>query len=406
MKGSPYWWAEFRGPNGATRKSTKVRNTEPSEHALAVAVSLEHAYLALVEHGDLSGLDKLVEYKVIDYSRVVELRSEAPVKPRRGPATIVEAAYAHEATKREELKAKADVKAGQDLRRHRADLDAFVAWLGTSSLAAMTRQRVLAYIDHLKEQGFAWSTRKHKLLLIRRAAQMAPHFGLQDTLTNALIDRRDEDEFTEIQAYDGPELYELVTTCFDRGESRIAIAAALMGYCGLRPSELARLLVGDYNPAQKVLRVGAQKRKNRASRRDLPLPATVAAWLDTFVAGRSPEEPLIRTHHPDGKVRGFEYFDLGKWWAERLRGLGCTRILSPKALRKTFVCIATWEARDIPERAIDLYMGHKIAGFTSVTNSAYLLRATSAMRVVAEGIEVVLSQSEKKVINFPDHSAA
>ena len=179
-----------------------------------------------------------------------------------------------------------------------------------------------------------------------------------------------------------------------------------MGFAGLRPSELIRLQARDWNRTDKFLRVGVRERKNVSSRRDLPLPQSVARLIHRQTQQMEPEEYLISVLHYPGRGkrkaigrRPLAGTDLPKWWRNQMEGLPAADkdkgeedlpVLPAKTLRKAWVSAAMWDL-DLPERLIDLYMGHKSPDLSPVTTGHYLSRVTRRLAEVAKAFQTLLA---------------
>ena len=204
-----------------------------------------------------------------------------PDKVALGPS-VLEAALAHPASQRE----REDYPA--DHARHSAAVGEYVKFAGSPLLRDLTVEKTALWAAELERQGLAFDTRRHSLLYLRRASSMAPSHGLHDVLSDLRIDRRSEP--VQIETIDLDGLRDLIKHA-KKEDDRWAAATALMGLMGLRPSEVARLKVG--NLKEGLLTVGAGKAKNATSRRVLPVPRIAKDMLAPMLKGKRDDDPLI-----------------------------------------------------------------------------------------------------------------
>jgi integrase len=315
---------------------------------------------------------------------------------KREAVTILAAARMHPSSHRETV---------DEAKRHTAAVEAFTTWAGTVRVEDLTAERAMAYVAHLQASGYCYDGRRHALLWLRRAARMAGGLGYADALTGLVLDRRGDDR-PAVEAWTFAELGQMVKAAARQDDQRLLAVVLLGGWCGLRDSEIYRLRCGDLDG--EVLAVAKRKAKNRASRRDIPLPPTVAAVLADLAAGQPDTAPLIRPGSQRTKRTrsdgAFCDHTFPRWfgravWGDRpatpralaaalvedpvqprpdrqLPGssrLGCLpalRRLPPKCLRKTFLSWAFRQGlnRDQAER----YAGHTLSGALPVSERHYL----------------------------------
>ncbi|HUV31982.1 MAG TPA: site-specific integrase [Devosiaceae bacterium] len=271
-----------------------------------------------------------------------------------------------------------------DYARCVAALERFQRQFGVTYVEDLTLDLVQRWLAYLRGCGYAWDTRRHYLLPVRRACKMAASLGLPDPLAGILLDRRADPP--EIPAWTLPQLCQAATAFGADPDPRPLAALAMGGFLGLRPSEICRAQVGDVvsDPAGAVLRIGLRERKNAQSRRDLPLPALVTQWLAPSLDGRSPQAPLV----PRPAGSGWIPESLGKWLQPMLTDAIGERH-PVKALRKSF---ATWMVvAGIEERHVEAYLGHLASRVAAVTTRHYLAAARAhELRPVAARMDALI----------------
>jgi integrase len=310
----------------------------------------------------------------------------------------IEGCYAaHPSTRREEAHSQADAV------RHRADLQRFLAWSQIRDQEDVTLDLVQSYVDHLVGQGFAWDTRRHGLLPIRRACQMGARLhGFADPLYKLRLDPRRATAIS-IEAFTLADLRralrwrgkwaetvtgeggkpETVARCYKMGNQERAVIL-LGGFHGLRSSEIYRIRAGDLQ--DDVLQVGLRERKTLAGRRDLPLAPTAVRILEKLAKGKKFGALLIRPDPvwPRSNDR-FSSSTFG-YWCSRWLPHATGRALQAKHLRKAFGNIAI--THGIDTRHIEAYLGHRAHNLASVTSAHYIIAAQAGeLRPVAKKIE-------------------
>ncbi|MBE7558248.1 site-specific integrase [bacterium] len=228
----------------------------------------------------------------------------------------------------------------------------------------MTLLLVLRYVSHLKAEGYSFYSRRHRLVMVRRATRMAASYGFADPLAGMVVDR--SEARAEPEAWTLEELITGLRALVEEKHERALAATALGGLLGLRSSEIFRVRVGDVGA--EVVRVGARERKNAASRRDLPIPRVVRPWLEALREGRrSPEAPLLLTRYR--RPGPFTADTFGHWLGPILARV-TGRALPPKCLRKTF---ATWALEaGLDEYRVEAWLGHRAGNVAGVTSRHYL----------------------------------
>lgn len=385
------WIADFRPLGGVLKQRRKVR-IDPKRHgrgdaagAKAFAAECER-YCRLLEQllplpADVDHAERI---GAITADQAANLRAKLPAGPA-SPApslewSIRQAAEAHPSTQRDMV---ADATRALTYLK---TLEDFGRFAGVSKVADLKLQDVLRWVEQLKKDGRTFDARRHRLLYLRRASRMAATVGLTDQLSGLRIDRRGDDE----DELEPPTLDELgVALRAAADDRRLQVAIALEAFLGLRPSECYRGLVGDLD--EDLVDVGKRKRKNRSSRRTLPLPPTLARWCHELAGEREATEPLLVTQH-HGKPGPFFENSYSRWLGSFLtEQLG--RPVQAKALRKSF---STWSRRRLDGRDVERFMGHQSAFLADVTSQRYLgPMAAEELRPAAKVIERVLRAALK-----------
>jgi len=263
--------------------------------------------------------------------------------------------------------------------RHARDLAAFLSWAGIEHQDQVTLDLVQRYLADLQARGQAWDTRRHRLLVLRRACAIGARVhGLPDPLYRLRLDaRRGAEAERRIQVIPLPALRAALRRASLGDRERVAIL--LCGFHGLRPSELARARVGDLQAG--VLSVAQAERKNAASRRDLPLAPTAVQVLRRLSQGRPAEAPLL----PSRGGRPYTGNGLGQWAADWLPA-AVGQKATVKTLRKSF---ATWAIQSgIEARHVEAYLGHRAHNLAAVTSAHYVQAALAReLRPVAAAIQ-------------------
>lgn len=390
------WIADFRGVHMPARPRRHVRipaaRAWDKVSAQMFADECDH-YARIIEGGAHTPADvtHARSLGVITAAHADQLRHLLPSSTVAGerdpfkPWTLVEAAETHPATRREKATRPADY------RKHLAQLEAFATWSGITRLTDLTMDHAARWVEYLRGQGRSWDTRRHHLLYIRRAARMAAAVaGLPDVLGEIILDRNDQRAAPLVWS-----LAELVAVAaeLEAGhlvmERRGPLVIALGGFLGLRPTEIIRIRVGHV--AGDVLKVGAEQRKNDASSRHLPMPASMLPWLAE--ACRDPKtgepRPAEAWLIPGRCGHSLSPHALDAWWqqyvAPRFR-----EPLPPKHLRKTF---STWTSEGgIEARFFEAYMGHRLSDVAAVTGKHYLAAArVPILRPAALAMDAIIA---------------
>ena len=294
-----------------------------------------------------------------------------------GPATVAACYEAHAATRRER---DGDATA---YRRHTRELREFLRYARITYQAEVTYPLVLDYVKHMKAKGYRYKTRQHRLSSILRAAAMgAALHGLSNPLVGARLDRRgNEQPLRSIDCFTELELARALTpqTVLGRQpltlETRHRVVLAMGALMGMRPSEIYRAKVSDWDGA--TIYTG---QKTAGSRRRLPAARTVAAWLDALTEGRSAEDPLI------GHKGAFFRADTFSQWCGTWLPAAAGRKLPVKCLRKTFATLCV--RHQIHEYTLEAHMGHLPPRLAASTQQSYLIQARATeLQPVADMME-------------------
>lgn len=297
--------------------------------------------------------------------------------------SLFDAARNHPASLRERQRSRLDM-----VRYHEQCLNRYIEWSGQKYVSDLTLDKVVAWIDHMKQEGLSYDTRRHALIWLRRASNYGKTNGHPDILSGLKLDEQPQD--VEVHA---PEMKDVVLA-YQAIERRGKVAIALMAFMGLRPSEACRLIGSDVR--DDVLSVGVRERKNRSSRRDLPIPHAILPLI-AEAASAGEDEPLFKAQPRRGGTGFFNHNSLAHWMKPRLAPhLG--KASSPKLLRKSF---ASWAVRGgINPHCVEHFMGHSTSQVTAVTARHYLTIAQAmhyradAQRI-SDMLESLLTPIEK-----------
>jgi integrase len=285
---------------------------------------------------------------------------------------LVALAQRHPSSTREDL--------GQ-AKRHQDLLLRFVTWAKVERPEQVTVDLAQGWIAHLAAEGWAWDSRRHALLWLRRACMMATKDGLPDPLYGFRLDRRAIGSRATIVALPVEDLVRLLAAlhpslvtrrAYLEGkyqaltDHRLRAAAALGGCMGLRPSETYSVRVKHIDLDRQSLHTG---NKNEASIRVLPLPLILCKWLIPLIADLAQDDYLFRTDSPRGS-RPFTATTWSQWLGDHLRTITGVEGLQAKSLRKTF---ATWTARARwPKIELEAFLGHESSEVAPITARSYL----------------------------------
>lgn len=294
-----------------------------------------------------------------------------------GP-TILEAFLSHPATKHEMKRYPGDH------RRHEAAVKDFCRFGRSDLLRDLAIDRVTDWAADLAKRGFAFDTRRHCLIPLRRASAMAPGFGFSDVLDNMRLDRHTE--AIEVRAPELEQVRHLISWARRNEETRWAVAVGLLAFMGLRPSEAIRLKVQDYKDG--LLRVGFSAAKNETSRRVLPVPKIVADLLEPLTESRDADESLLGM---TGTSENSALSAFSRSIGAVLDRAGLNEFPC-KSLRKAFASICLNELGLAPE-LVEGWLGHKHPGALAVTRRHYLKRIDADnLRPLAKAIDDAMTE--------------
>lgn len=378
------WVADYRGLfQGSTQR---LRPRVPASRIFSAATAKAdatafaqelHRYCRLLERGATDqDVAHALNIGAITEAEAQALLSGRPVEPRRRlePITIRDAALSHPSTQRDGMR---------EQLRYLAYVDDFARFAGVTHLHLVTLDQVLRWIAELRARGWAWDTRRHALLYVRRACVMAAQHGLPNVLVGIKLDQQERRQRV-VRAWSLPQLAAALVACGD--DHRVRAAIALGGCLGLRPTEICRVSVTDLEG--DLLHIGRRDAKNAASVRALPVPACVLPWL-TAAAGKRKSGPLIES---DVRRRGRHLTPSGLFQALTDALSAAPRPpIAPKDLRKTF---ATWAAPVIAGADLERFLGHASALHAQVTVRHYLAHhLAEQLRPAAKALDAALSEA-------------
>lgn len=368
-KGVSHWWVKFLGvPDPETGERRRVAEACPKN-------------IETKEQAD-------------EYARMRELQAKlyagsAP-RERQDPGvrrlvlsheiTIMEAALRHPATVREAGSCQ------RDFRRHERDVKVFVRRTGIKFLSDLTIEGALDYIAAMRREGMSYTTRRHAMLWIKRAAAMAPSYGLENVLGEIKLDRNGG-AVQPVEALCLAEIASRIDAALALEDRRVAGIIALGVTCGLRPTEICRLRQGDLDCEAATLQVGTGAAKNASSVRLVPV-SRIAVGIVRPLLDKDRDAPIFT----NGKVgiRPIDIYKLSKLITPHL-------IARPKVLRKSFATIAALELR-VDERVVEGMLGHAYSGFAQVTRKSYLARArVEQLKPAAEAFDAGFARVAKEM---------
>lgn len=312
----------------------------------------------------------------ISEAEALALLNGQAIQPRRRlePITIRDAALSHPSSQRDSVKVK--------LRGCTA-LDDFSECAGVKHLHLVTLDHVLSWITTMRSRGWAWDTRRHALLYLRRACVMGTGSGLPNVIIGHKLDRQERRQRI-VRAWSLPQLAAALVANDD--DHRIRAALVLGGCLGLRPSEICRATVTDLEG--DVLHIGRRAAKNNPSERALPVPSCIVPFLKAAI-GKRQSGPLIQS---DIRRRGRHLTGSGLHSAMTTALRAKPRPpIAPKDLRKTF---ATWSAMVIDAGDLERYLGHASALHAQVTVRHYLAHhLAEQLRPAAKALDAALSEA-------------
>lgn len=279
------------------------------------------------------------------------------------PVSLKDAALSHPSSRRDKE------TYPTQYRLYCSYLDQFSRSTGAWLLKSLSVESALSWVEELKAKGFKPATISHRLRYIRRASKMAPSNFLPDVLAGIQLNRNHEPE-EDIRIYSEEDLCKIVQHFETRQDWRALCAVGIMGLMGLRPTEVIRLEVGDVK--DRVLRVGVRQRKNRASRRDLPMPETLQGWIASLSEGRNKTDPLVYSGHHGMKGKPWYITSLNHYLHPHINEATGTW-LPAKHLRKTFASNAVGPI-GLNVRTVETFLGHAFSLASPVSTRHYLAK--------------------------------
>lgn len=384
-KTNKQWIASFRMPGKKQRKIWRMpKDIATKAKADRLARQIDDACRDIEETLDPHQVDFLIRLGVVNEAQGTYLKrgiteiagvqeeQRKPVNPLL--VTIDEAMKTHQTYRRLlEHDALTDRRKQEHRKHYENAITEFMEFSGLSRLRDIRLAIVLEYVDHMKNKGYKYDTRRHRLLPIRWACMMAPQYGIANVMAGHKIDRREMKDQTDIQTWTWPELKTIIHHLHDANETKLLVAVGLMAFCGLRPSELQRIQQGSIDG--DLLQIGKTVQgeilaKNRYSVRQVVMPAGLAEQARKLILKRhKPTTALIRTSRRSNRHWVLQTkllaAELAQIWPEGVQSL------PPKHFRKTFetLCEDEWE---IPPRIYEHYAGHKYSGASAVSASHYL----------------------------------
>ena len=238
--------------------------------------------------------------------------------------------------------------------------------------------------------GAAKEPRKKQLEILRAAIKRGIRDKLVDTdPTDGIVVSLGHHEVAHWSSGELMAVLASAPTAFDRG------LLGVLGLMGLRSGEARSLLIGDLVAGQLTVKnagSGTDTTKTRASRRTLPVPATILPWLLTiarerprsayvFASPRRTGQPIAKTYPNQALTRAVALANEGR--PERI-----TRI-TVHGLRHTFAAITLSEAGgDI--LSVSRAMGH---AKPSITLDKYGHLAPAGLAPLMAKVDALISGS-------------
>jgi integrase/recombinase XerD len=249
---------------------------------------------------------------------------------------------------------------------YRADLAAFLAWLGPRPLAEFEPEQVVAWLAHLRAAGAKETGVARKFSSLRRFVRFLVAEGRLRRDATALFDaprlgkplpkalsRTEVERLLECShAQDDPARH-----ARDR-----ALLEALYA-CGGRVAEVVGLALDDLDPQFALARLHGKGRKTRV----VPLGAPAREALRAWIEGARRELPgAARQPRIFLSTRGRPLSRLAAWRIVRASALaaGIARAVSPHALRHSFATHLVEGGADL--RSVQELLGHASIRTTEV----------------------------------------
>jgi len=396
------WIADFRPPFNAFNKRKRIRipdlkGSTPTVKARAAAFAKRCEDLArALERGPTAKqIQDALDLGIISPEQADEARLGHGVLPPKPEQLTIRRAFDTHPTTVREARNNPD-----DHSRHVEAVKAFTEFSGIVYLQDLTMTAVQSWIEKLRRDKKKFNTRRHALLGIRRASRMGPTIGLPDPLNGFKLDSDDEPRGIE-EVWTFEQLVAAARDFIALEDPRPLAILAMGGFMGLRPTEITRAQVGDVDAKQGTLKIGMRLAKNKASRRELPIPPVCIPWLLAPGKDRPATEPLIHTVYR-GRVCALDkqrYPDLIRPFLTKATGLD----LPPNYLRKSFATWAIYAELNILH--VEAFMGHQSAQIADITAKHYLARLnTRALQPTAKAISDAIEKALTLYSDLPQNS--
>jgi integrase len=387
---SPYFWWKFRDHQNVKRQmSSGIPFSRGKDYARAQLEDVEQACVTVWQEDPLAAL-LLAKYAVITKAEAEQIldgiAKRKPMKKNREPVLIMEAALLHMSSRKEEK------SNARDFARHVRELEEFIKWSGVSDLRELTRHTIEEYIHWLETDGPEPPKKpngepfprkpckpdgiRHRLIMLRRACAIgASDFKLPNPFDAVTVRAKGR---TKTRAFKLEQLIRILRAY--RYTPREFAAIALMGCCGLRPSECHRLQCGDVQG--DVLYIGGSPEdeddseedrpvKTPASARAIPLPAFILPSIAALTKGQKPATPLFRPNRPDREGMAFcDHYTFGERMTDAIRAVEKTTMASMH-LRKTFLNVSIYVFNLEPQYC-EAYFGRAVPGITKTSREHYM----------------------------------
>lgn len=162
------------------------------------------------------------------------------------------------------------------------DVHQFLKGLNGRDLSTVKKLHVLSYLTSMRERGVSDSTRNRKHASVNCFYKALIELELTQTNPAGGIKKSRTEKNREPVYLEEDDLRQFLGNVEGKYKARNLAVFLLMAYMGLRVGEVHTLNIGDYQPERRTLRVFGKGRKWR----NVPVPADVAAYLDTALDER------------------------------------------------------------------------------------------------------------------------
>lgn len=234
---------------------------------------------------------------------------------------------------------------------YRRDLEQFRQICGCESLAEVTRERVLGYLEQLRRRGLAPASVSRKLSALRSFVRFAQSEGmLAEDVTDALGNLGRQRRLpSALSVAEMARFLESISEESPQGLRDRALFELMYG-AGVRVSEAAALRVQDVDLAAGMVRCVGKGSKERL----VPIGEAAAATITRHIqqAGLLPQSALFAG--PDGShITRQRVWQLTREYAARA---GIRRRVTPHTLRHSFATHLLGGGADL--RSIQEMLGH------------------------------------------------